>query len=131
MQLCCEMGLQLFSIESLDEYNCFTKDVFNLDTNSTIIRTSGTSDGIGCQKTWGWCPSGQIFANGIPWSPGEPGNPGVENCACVQMGGAALGAPVLHDCGCHTNHWFICEGSVPECKPMCPIKTCTKNVKLD
>ncbi|XP_059482230.1 uncharacterized protein LOC132200629 [Neocloeon triangulifer] len=123
---CCKMGMELLSLETLDEYNCFLNDPFNFGPTAYQLWTSAVSDGIGCENaTRGWCPSLTPVPSGIPWAPGQPNNTLTEKCTYLELG---RNIPVtLYGYNCESLRWFACEASIPECKPMCPIKTCSKD----
>jgi len=75
--------------------------------SSYELWTSGTADGIGCERKWGWCPSGQPFYDNFTWGQSLNSNPGVENCAAIIW---ATGKPVtLVDQVCSAKRAFICE----------------------
>jgi hypothetical protein len=66
--------------------------------------TSGTSEGIGCEKTWGWCPSGKVFNYSVPWNGGIANMPGIEKCATVQTR-----SMIFNDRKCSERKTVICE----------------------
>lgn len=49
--------------------------VFPVPPVPAFIWISGSSDGIGAEKIWSWCPQGQPV-NSSHWWPGEPNSPG-------------------------------------------------------
>jgi hypothetical protein len=69
--------------------------------------TSGTSDGIGCRNSWGWCPSGVPFASHVPWSAGEPSHPGVSYCSSMAWGQSST--PIFYDANCGDAKMVLCE----------------------
>jgi hypothetical protein len=78
------------------------------------VWVSGTSDGIGCARTWGWCPSGEkIFAN-FPWYPNEPNGPYFEMRMQMQMEGD-LANSKFNDMSGSNACRFICEVSLLNC----------------
>ncbi|XP_059482368.1 macrophage mannose receptor 1-like [Neocloeon triangulifer] len=123
---CCKMGLELLSIETLEEMDLLRKNnIFGLANSVYIFWSSGYKDGIGCDNLWGWCPSGTNVSLTVPWV-----NDHVETCAIVQFGGAPSIPVLVDDHPCDLMHWYICEGSVAECKPSCPVKVCSKDPSL-
>ncbi|XP_065353487.1 uncharacterized protein LOC135948214 [Cloeon dipterum] len=124
---CCEMGMQLLSLETIEEFNCFKNNPFGFSAVHQLW-TSGTADGIGCENIWGWCNSRQNFSIGSPWKPGQPSGLLLEKCVYVEFGLNTV--PSLRAFDCNNRLWYICEGDVPECRPQCPIKTCSKNASL-
>lgn len=72
------------------------------------VWTAGTADGVGCENTWGWCPSGELFNPQIPFGGGAPSSPGEENCASIRFGVSQ--PPEIHDSLCSSTHYYsICE----------------------
>jgi hypothetical protein len=69
--------------------------------------TSGTADGIGCEQTWGWCPSSQPFYDNFTWGQSLNSKPGVENCAAIAW--STGNAVILVDQVCSEKRGFICE----------------------
>ncbi|CAB3370252.1 Hypothetical predicted protein [Cloeon dipterum] len=128
---CCQMGLEMLSVETPEEAQCLARNPFNFNFQCYIWTSAYYSDEIGCKKNWGWCPSGLNISIGVPWGAGEPNS--LDKCTYIQWdaGPAAGPAPLsMFDYNCFNTRWFICEGLVPECKPTCPVKTCTKNSNL-
>lgn len=73
------------------------------------VWTSGTSDGIGCSNSWGWCPSGVPFGSHVIWNRGEPSHPGVSYCST--MAWSQNNAPALYDVNCDNPRMVLCEVS--------------------
>jgi len=122
------MGLQLLTIETAEEFLCLKKELPSIhlisikDISSTYIYcypafgadlqvwTSATADGIGCERNWGWCPSGELSAAGtLEWNPGQPSNQGLENCGSISWSGSL--SPLFNDFDCKANLGFLCEES--------------------
>jgi hypothetical protein len=69
--------------------------------------TSGTADGIGCERTWGWCPSGQLFYENFTWGNPLYSAPGVKNCASLTW--STVQPTKFADQLCSKRLPFICE----------------------
>jgi hypothetical protein len=74
---------------------------------NTEVWTAGTADGVGCENTWGWCPSGELFHPQIPFGKGFPSAPGDKNCASMLYGDSQ--PPEIHDAFCSSIYYSICE----------------------
>jgi hypothetical protein len=134
---CCKYGLKLLSIESYEEIECLAdmnagsekfKNQFKLcelkiffsgaATLKQVDRmywTSGSSEGHGCVKNYGWCSSGKMFsgvaANYSNWNGGKPGNPYEEHCVQLKLDSNPK-KMLFDDLSCAENILFICEVSI-------------------
>jgi hypothetical protein len=70
---------------------------------------SASSDGIGCENTWNWCPSGLPLQNFTPWKTGEPGNPGNEVCSYLDWKYLLTMSPIMNDGDCGSSLMVLCE----------------------
>jgi hypothetical protein len=122
---CCKYGLELVSIETLEEYNCLSQQFpslpayyFKFSQNLQLLLglvpgqvdlwTSGSADGIGAGNSWAWCPSGTPFMKNISWSGGSPTNIGTN--FYVKMGWRSSTTPITFTtCTKTSNGWAICE----------------------
>jgi hypothetical protein len=75
--------------------------------SSYELWTSGTADGIGCERKWGWCPSGQPFYNNFTWGQSLNPKPGVENCVAIAW--STGNSVIFVDQVCSAKRGFICE----------------------
>jgi hypothetical protein len=127
MQICCSYGLQLLAVETPEEAACLQQFgsmyalLFLLNTkaikqstklefwatSSYELWTSGTADGIGCERTWGWCPSGQPFYDNFTWGQSLNPKPGVENCVAIAW--SPGNTVIFVDQVCSAKRAFICE----------------------
>jgi hypothetical protein len=70
--------------------------------------TSGSNDGINCEKTWGWCPESTAVVSDL-WNANEPNSPFGEQCASWQYNPSNYGNTRLFDAPCTSQRRFICE----------------------
>ncbi|XP_065349858.1 macrophage mannose receptor 1-like [Cloeon dipterum] len=106
---CCKFGMKLVSIETNAERECLHDGFKFAGWGSLPLWTSGTSDGVGCVRNFGWCPSGTLVAPDLMWRPGEPNSPYVENCMNLYTSTGAVMETGLNDIGCDAMLRFLCE----------------------
>ncbi|KAF4527718.1 hypothetical protein B566_EDAN015464, partial [Ephemera danica] len=81
----------------------------------TTFWSSG-SDG-GCPGKWIWCNTGETFAEGIDWAPGQPKSASDSSGNCVESSMSVdVNPPVtlLKVKACDLKNKFICQKAVPE-----------------
>ncbi|XP_065346631.1 macrophage mannose receptor 1-like [Cloeon dipterum] len=132
MTECCKYGMKLMSINSFEDISCLTamNKVLLKDTSS-FYWTSGTSNGFGCEFTYGFCGSMKLlYQNFSNWWPGMPDLLILERCLEMRM---ALDPTqvIINDLTCTSPRYFICEAEQKACSPTCPSKsTCVKQNNL-
>jgi len=83
---------------------------YNLENDA--YWTSGSSDGINCERQWAWCPNGtSFFQTNAPWAAGEPSSPFSEACALWNYNSVGASSSNLQDSSCNNVKKFICEVS--------------------
>jgi len=77
------------------------------------VWTSGTNDGIGCLKEYGWCSpegsSGMFNISDLKWATGEKINPAGENGVVLQIGTGTVANTLLMDFPVQAPLNYICE----------------------
>jgi hypothetical protein len=76
---------------------------FQATTVPSSVWISGSSDGIGAEKMWAWCPHGEPVNSSL-WYPNEPNNPGAA-CLIIVWNADATFA----DGFCFSQAPFLCE----------------------
>ena len=117
--------------------------------------TSGSSEGQGCLKQYGWCNTDTMFsgfaANFSRWDGGKPSNPYDERCVQLQLDTDPKNM-LFEDLACTEKRYFLCEviqfllgftykvtnnmcllkGPTPDCTPTCPASDkCQKDVSVN
>jgi hypothetical protein len=79
--------------------------------DSTIeVWTSGTNDGIGCLRKYGWCPSGQLFTPDLKFGSGEGYSNAVnENGILLYYTYGPASKSYLKDISTSARYKYICE----------------------
>ncbi|XP_059469524.1 uncharacterized protein LOC132193130 [Neocloeon triangulifer] len=112
LSLCCDVSMELLSVESTIEHTCIT-DINNneLRFNNRAHWTSGTD--AGCPMRFQWCTGArQTFTNtSITWGFGQPDNQfGIEECVQWNLNTGAWTTSTFSDVPCNNFYYYICEG---------------------
>jgi hypothetical protein len=74
--------------------------------------TSGTSEGHGCLKNYGWCSTAKMFsgiaANFSQWDGGKPSNVYDERCVQLKLDSDPK-KMLFEDLACTENRFVLCE----------------------
>lgn len=74
--------------------------------------TSGSSEGQGCLKNYGWCSTEKMFsgiaANFSQWDGGKPSNPYEKRCVLLKLDSDPK-KMLFEDWACSENRFFLCE----------------------
>jgi len=74
------------------------------------VWTSGTNDGIGCLRKYGWCPSGQFFIPDLKFGSGEGYSNAVnENGILLYYTSGPASKSYLKDISTSARYNYICE----------------------
>jgi Lectin C-type domain len=109
---CCDLGMGLVSVESLNEYQCLVnQNRADMRYINKIFWTSGSDRD--CPFNFKWCTATtnvSFYANSIQWQPGQPNNMnGVQDCVQLTLNAANVSENSYNDEPClYANH-FICE----------------------
>jgi hypothetical protein len=94
--------------------------------NTMEVWTSGTNDGIGCLRKYGWCPSGQFFIPDLKFGSGEGYSNAVnENGILLYYTSGPASKSYLKDISTSAKYNYICE--VKRCVPFDIIESETQN----
>jgi hypothetical protein len=87
------------------------KLIINLEETKLSIEawTSGTNDGIGCLRTPGWCPTGELVALEVPWLKNERTDPLAEDGVVVKLTNGDMAKTGLSDYASTSKFRYICE----------------------
>lgn len=126
LEECCSYGLKLLSVESKNELDClfemnqswcltikninrvhpnyFADELFSAGT----FWTSGTNNGYGCDKTYGWCSTKTLMYAKATWTSREPIMHLQERCVVldISMNFKDVG---FNDAPCNSMMPFICK----------------------
>ncbi|KAF4527721.1 hypothetical protein B566_EDAN015467 [Ephemera danica] len=112
---CCSLNMTLVSMEDATKSECLSKYYKSMSFAPTTFWSSG-SDG-GCPGKWIWCNTGETFAEGIDWAPGQPKSASDSSGNCVESSMSVdVNPPVtlLKVKACDLKNKFICQKAVPE-----------------
>ncbi|KAF4524129.1 hypothetical protein B566_EDAN012132 [Ephemera danica] len=104
---CCEIGMRLLSVETLEEQKCLEKTYSTRIANNGCVWTSGTD--LGCEGRYRWCGSNASMytSSNLAWMSGEP-NDYLEDEDCLVLWNFN-GELKLNDELCLEPFSFICE----------------------
>ncbi|XP_059484456.1 uncharacterized protein LOC132201914 [Neocloeon triangulifer] len=103
---CSKFGMELVSMETNAEAVCIKNGFLSAYWYPMNLWSSGTSNGVGCVRSYGWCPSGTLIPANAPWSTNQPDGPYVESCLEFDVDQNIF---VFNDNSCWRLMRFLCE----------------------
>lgn len=114
MNFCRINGLQLVSLESLEEANMVLNALVTKKVQLNFIFVDGVTTQLQSTDQWFNFISGKRMNYSVPWTSGEPNNnPNPEACLSTEANGAGYG---LNDFTCKSGNLqpFICQDIIVE-----------------